>query len=114
MAVPFVPMLPALFDKMTTHVISQRFSAEEALEFFQSETKDLAQDVIGGHLVLSIEGQAMNSSEVYWSRLSPQRQTQWASLRTPPLGRWIHILNWLIRIPVCCRVIVSVRRLLGI
>ncbi|KAM5531272.1 hypothetical protein V8D89_015073 [Ganoderma adspersum] len=113
-AVPSVPVLPALFDKMTTHIVSQRFSAEEALEFFRCETEDLPRNVREAQLVLSFEGEAMDSSDVYWSRLSPQCQAQWAWLRTPPLGCWFHILNWLIQIPACCRVIVSVRRLLGI
>ncbi|KAI1794200.1 hypothetical protein LXA43DRAFT_1118910 [Ganoderma leucocontextum] len=114
MAVPSVPTLPALFDKMTTHVVSQRFSAEEALEFFRRETKDLPRNALEAHLILSVEGEAMYYSDVYWSRLSPQLQAQWASLRTPPLGCWFHILNRLMQIPICCRVIVSVRRLLGI
>ncbi|EJF65250.1 hypothetical protein DICSQDRAFT_152498 [Dichomitus squalens LYAD-421 SS1] len=113
-AVPFVTALPALFDKMTTHIVSQRFSAEEALAFFKASTKDLTQDALEASLELTMEYEPLYDSDVYWSRLPSELQARWICHRTPPLPRWFYVLNRLIQIPVCRRIILPVRRCLGI
>ncbi len=44
--IPRVPAFAVLFDKMTTRIISHRFTAEEALVFFQASTDDIGSDVL--------------------------------------------------------------------
>ncbi|KAI0363257.1 hypothetical protein BV20DRAFT_975879 [Pilatotrama ljubarskyi] len=51
-AVSTVPLLAPLFDRMTTHVISQRFTAEEALAFLDRIAADLPEDVCGTPVTL--------------------------------------------------------------
>ncbi|EJF65244.1 hypothetical protein DICSQDRAFT_124494 [Dichomitus squalens LYAD-421 SS1] len=113
-AVPLMPALPALFDKMTTHIVSQRFTAEEALKFLNDSAMDVPQDALEAPLELGMEYGAMFDSEVYWSRLPPGLQASWTDYRAPPLPRSFWILNWLIQIPIFRRVIVPGRRFLGI
>lgn len=44
--IPRVPAFAVLFDKMTTRIISHRFTAEEALILFQNSVHDLGPDVL--------------------------------------------------------------------
>ena len=42
-------MLAPLFDRMTTHDLTRRFTADEALEFFQNEYSQLTEEQLGCH-----------------------------------------------------------------
>ncbi len=111
-AVPMVPVLAALFDGMTTHVIQHRFSAQEALEVFMDNTESLSSDVLDTPVTLRTNYETMFDPEVYWSQLAPPLQAHWSRFRTPPLPRWWHVLNWLIQVPGCGSIIVFVRRII--
>ncbi len=113
-AVSSLPGLAALYDRMTTHIVSQRFTAEEAQAFLQSVMNRSPRDVLTVRLKLAPRYDAMSYSDVYWSKLSPQLQKSWSELRTPPTPFWSNILDWLIRFPTVCNLIVPVRRILGV
>lgn len=49
-----VPALAPLFDGMTTHVLSHRFTAQEALDFFKGNVKSQPQDVLDTPVTLRI------------------------------------------------------------
>ncbi|PIL33380.1 hypothetical protein GSI_04000 [Ganoderma sinense ZZ0214-1] len=112
-AVPMVPALAALFDGMTTHVVSRRFSAEEALDFFRSNIESPSQDVLDAPVALQIDYETMFHPELYWFKLAPQTQAHWSRFRAPPLPRWWHFLNWVMRFPVCARIVKLVWRIFG-
>ena len=48
-----VPALPALFDGMT--VLSRRFTAQEALEFFKANIESQPEDVLDAQVTLQID-----------------------------------------------------------
>ena len=50
-----IPALAPLFDGMTTHVLSRRFTAQEALEFFKSNIESPSQDVLDAPVTLQID-----------------------------------------------------------
>ena len=109
-----MPALAALFDAMTTHVQSQRFTAEEAWQFHSAQIANLPPSVLEAVAEPSLDWSAMADPNVYWSRLAPETQDHWSHFRAPPCSKWSDILNWLIGFPRCCRIIVSTRRILGI
>ncbi|KAI1794199.1 hypothetical protein LXA43DRAFT_164645 [Ganoderma leucocontextum] len=113
-AVSMVPALPALFDGMTTHVVTPRFSAQEALDFFMGNIESLSQDVLDAPVTLRIDYETMFDPEVYWSKLAPHLQADWSRFRMPPLPRSWHVLNWLIQVPGSGSIIYFVRRALQI
>ncbi|KAG6809441.1 hypothetical protein H0H92_000251, partial [Tricholoma furcatifolium] len=77
-----VPMLAPLFDKMLTHDIPRRFTAEQALHFLESEVyprTSLAQ------LSLGAEDSSSDSQRGRWEGLDPTFLDEWAAYRSPPL-----------------------------
>ncbi|RDX55194.1 hypothetical protein OH76DRAFT_1397576 [Lentinus brumalis] len=113
-AVPAVPALAALYDGMTTHVLSQRFTAQEAWQFFDTQVVNLPLDVLETTVQPSINWSARVDPDVYWSTLSPELQASWGHFRAPPCSIWSDLLNWFIGFPRCCQLIVFTRRVLGI
>ncbi|KAM5542890.1 hypothetical protein V8D89_003274 [Ganoderma adspersum] len=76
-AVTMVPALPALFDGMTTHVLSRRFSAQEALDFFKGNIESPPEDVLDAPVTLQIDYEAVFNSEL---ALEPISDTSTAAL----------------------------------
>ena len=111
---PAVPALAALFDAMTTHVQSRRFTAAEALQFYNTQVATVPSAVLDSVVEPHLDWSAMVNSDVYWSKLSPELQASWSHFRTPPCSIWSDILNWFIGFPRCCECIVFTRRVLGI
>ncbi|KAI0780198.1 hypothetical protein C8Q74DRAFT_1367958 [Fomes fomentarius] len=62
-AVSVVPSLAVLFDKMTTHVVAQRFTAEEARAFLRNEIGCLTPDLYPTPLKLSCNFGVLADSE---------------------------------------------------
>ena len=110
--VPAVPALVVLFDRMTTHVMDDRFTAEEAYDFFRDSTHRLPEDTLKTRLELVIGFDAMADSDVYWSKLSPPLQKTWARYRTPPLPWWAYLLDRVLSYKLGWRLVVFVRRVL--
>lgn len=110
-----VPALAPLFDGMTTHVLSHRFTAQEALDFFKGNVKSQPQDVLDTPVTLRIEYETMINPDLYWLKLAPSVQAHWSRFRAPPIPRWWFILNWLMdTIPGCGRLVGFICRILGI
>ena len=84
-------MLAPLFDKMTTHDLKRRFTAEEALEFFQNEYSELTEEQLGCRTYYDID----RSSFDCWDRIPPHLAVKWACHRTPPVPPSYPVLRWL-------------------
>ncbi|KAF7796730.1 hypothetical protein EIP86_007913 [Pleurotus ostreatoroseus] len=78
--VHYVPALAPLFDKMTNHLIPQRFTAEEAYAFFQETTKDLDQETLLKQVKLEFRHEF---DSAYWDQLPFDVQRKWDRYRTP-------------------------------
>ncbi|KAM5542806.1 hypothetical protein V8D89_003767 [Ganoderma adspersum] len=90
--VPIVPMLAPLFDRMTTHVISERFKAASALAFFEDATRQLPRDVLDMQVEVEPDWDYTDSG-VYWSKLPPDFCTTPGVYRTPPPSLARRLLN---------------------
>lgn len=88
-------MLAALFGKMTTHVVHERFTAAEALDFIHRIEKDITPEILQSPITLEQNYLAMNDPSLYWTRTSSEFQSAWSSHRPPPLSLRIRLLRWL-------------------
>ncbi|KAM5534035.1 hypothetical protein V8D89_012298 [Ganoderma adspersum] len=82
--VPIIPMLAPLFDQMTTHVISERYKAADALAFFEDATRQLPRDVLDTQVKLEPNWDCAEDSSVYWAKLPPEFCMAPGIYRTPP------------------------------
>ena len=99
---------------MTTHVITRRFTAEEAYNFFQETTSGVPEEVMKTPTPLELGFDAMVDSGVYWSKLSLQDRAVWASHRTPGPTWWWHVVHRALSIEPVWNMVVFVRRILQI
>ncbi|RPD59803.1 acid protease [Lentinus tigrinus ALCF2SS1-6] len=89
------PMLAPLFDKMTTHFISERFSAPEALEFLEYAVKT-------------------STKATYWSTLSPSFHVSWGAYKMPPLSWTYYVLDHIVDYRVGWKLLTFLQRVVGI
>ena len=112
--VPVVPALAALFDRMTTHVVDDRFTAEEAYQFFQVTTAYIPDDARKTPVSLVLNFDGMVDAGVYWSKLSASDQMVWGRHRTPPRPWWMRMLGRIMRYDFGFEFVSFVRRILRI
>ena len=84
-------MLVPLFDRMTTHDLTRRFTADEALEFFQNEYSQLTKEQLGCHTYYD----SNRSSSECWDLIPRHLAEKWACHRTPPVPLSYPVLRWL-------------------
>ena len=84
-------MLAPLFDRMTTHDLTRRFTADEALDFFQNEYSTLREEQLNRPVTPDRGG----SSFDYWDHMPPYLAEKWAHHRTPPVPLSYPVLRWL-------------------
>ena len=93
-------MLALLFDRMTTHVKSQRFRAQEALLFFENMMKDTPQNVLKQEIALQPSWDTLSEdSNIYWSRLPSAFSTVWRLYKTPSLSLLDRALYGFVQLP---------------
>ncbi len=110
--VPAVPFLAPLFDKMTTHVKSQRFKAVDALAFFEASAQQLASHVLEQQIELNPDWATVEDSTLYWSKLPPHFSTTWAVYRTPPPSRVDRLLDFVASYAIGWKTLRALRRIL--
>ncbi|KAI0745692.1 hypothetical protein C8Q76DRAFT_704559 [Earliella scabrosa] len=107
-----MPALAALFDMMTTHVYEQRFTAQEAQAFLRNQASHLTSEDLVTPIELAPRWEALENTDVYWSRVAPHLQDTWQHFRSPGTPRYADFLAWFMGLPTCHRFIASVRRFL--
>ena len=95
---------------MTTWVVPQRFTAEEALEFLNNATADLSKEVLAAPVILEI----INHDNEHWEKLSPEAYKIWSRFKTPPVTWWSNVLEWLLQYKPTRYIIVTARRILNV
>ncbi|KAI0780201.1 hypothetical protein C8Q74DRAFT_1263745 [Fomes fomentarius] len=113
-AVAVVPSLAMLYDRMTTHVISQRFTAEEARMFLQDELRRLAPDICATPLDLKVNFNVLENSEMYRSMVPVHLKARWYEFRTPPRSLGSTMLDHLMGYPTLRKIIILTRRIIGV
>ena len=106
-------MLAPMFDKMTTHILPQRFSAAEAYEFFSALMQELPDSTLNMQVTIAADLEALRSN-AYWERLSPEFCERWAEYRTPRISNTAWLLDRVVSYPLGRRLITSLRRNLHI
>ncbi|KAF8589797.1 hypothetical protein K439DRAFT_1628319 [Ramaria rubella] len=92
--VPFVPLLAPLLDGMTTHIISRRFTAHEALSFCEFICDSLSLH----ELQLSLPRDSVRSPiDDHWESLPKDFIVTWGSYRVPQPSFLTRVLRWLSR-----------------
>ncbi len=109
-----MPQLAPLFAQMTTHSIDQRFTAAEALAFFQDHFGNLPDNVLATPVVLTLNFEPLNDPEVYWSLLSAEDSERWEGFRVPRRSWFQRLLQRVAETQVGWRLLRAVRRLLHI
>ncbi|KAI9068263.1 hypothetical protein FKP32DRAFT_1672349, partial [Trametes sanguinea] len=94
-AVPALPGLAALFDRMTDYCPPRRMTAQEALQWFEEMIAQQPPACLDANVALECKIQAMCNDDYYWSKLSEVEQLRWRSYRTPPRPLWRRLLGWI-------------------
>lgn len=80
---------------MTTHVVSQRFTASEALVFYDEHLAHLSEEVLKTSIVAEPSFDPLNDPDLYWGQLGTGDRERWSQYRVPPTP-WSHrFLLWL-------------------
>ena len=79
-----VPFLAPLFDKMTSHAVAERFSAEEALHFIERAKSEIPDTDLHTAFIGTKNAWDMGFNGTYWNLLSPQFRARWVSYVSPP------------------------------
>lgn len=109
-----VPQLAPLLAKMSTHVVESRFTAAEALDFFNKHLGQLPEHLQASPVVLEPSFEVLRDPELYWSILSPDNLCIWQEYRVPPRS-WIQrLLTWFGRNRMAWNLLRLVRRFLYI
>ncbi|RPD68639.1 hypothetical protein L226DRAFT_548493 [Lentinus tigrinus ALCF2SS1-7] len=107
------PMLAPLFDKMTTHFISERFSAPEALEFLEYAVKTSTKATYALPVTLAMDWECLRNSGRYWSTLSPSFHVSWGAYKTPPLSWTYYVLDHIADYRVGWKLLTFLQRVVG-
>ena len=86
-------MLAPLFDRMLTHDLKRRFTADEALEFFQNEYSELTEQQL--NRLTYPHPYEEGSGFDCWDRIPPHLAEKWACHRTPPVPPSYPVLRWI-------------------
>ncbi|KAI0769464.1 hypothetical protein BD413DRAFT_477830 [Trametes elegans] len=113
-AVSAVPLLAPLFDKMTTHVLSQRFTAEEALDFLDFISSQLPEGACDSDLALEPDWMCVACPDRYWSLIPPEFRSRWSHCKSPELSWFQLILDWFSSFPIGWRLLCNLRKILRI
>ncbi|KAI0070465.1 hypothetical protein K474DRAFT_793430 [Panus rudis PR-1116 ss-1] len=112
-AIPKIPLLAPLFDKMTTHIIHERFTAREALSFFLNEIQTSLSDELLDEPVM-LGSAPICHVGLCWKDLSPEFCTRWSSYRTPPIPWYDRVLDWVVTFQLGWRLVRYIRHTLNI
>lgn len=112
--VPTIPLLAPLFDKMTTHVVAERFTAIEAADFIDLAIASVAEPALATPFTLRTEWESFENPDLYWARTTPEFRDHWAHFRAPKLPRISLLLMRLLESPKGWPLLCFVRRMLRV
>ncbi|KAI0675107.1 kinase-like domain-containing protein [Trametes maxima] len=112
--VPTIPALAPLFARMTTHVLSERFTAAESLEFFDSMIwQELSETERSRPLGLEFTWTDVRYPDIYWSKLSISDRTRWKDYQVPPKSLGRRVLEWLTYPDFVFAIVSAIRRVIS-
>ncbi|KAF8909768.1 hypothetical protein CPB84DRAFT_1765442 [Gymnopilus junonius] len=107
-----IPMLAPLLDRMTTRNLQRRFTAFEALHFFEAMYSQLTEDDLGQLVETRFE--FMELDLLYdeydrWKRVPKAFAEKWDAYREPPIPWTTKTLRAICRKPWMCHVVPWIR-----
>ena len=111
--VPRFPLLAPLFDKMTTSVVSQRFTAEDALSFFEYAVSQLSDEERHSTFTLDQNSMMLGQTGTYWTLLPASFHARWKGYKSPPLHWGMRVLHHVTEWDITWRVARFVREHIG-
>ena len=106
-------LLAPLFDKMTTSVISQRFTAEDALNFLERAVSQLSDEERSSTFILDQNSMRLGRTGTYWALLTPLFRTSWKEYQSPSTHWGKRILHYVTDWDLVWHVMCFVRKHLG-
>ena len=106
-------MLAPLLDKMTTHVVSQRFTSDEASTFLTEVIQRLPDTIRHSRVTLAVDFSHL-ASNTYWQQVPTGFVEIWKEYREPAESCRVEILKRGFRYPLGRRFIFWLRRALCI
>ena len=88
-------MLAPLFDRMTTHIISERFTANEAYDFCEMIRMAYSNEDLEISVSPLLRGHDNQANPRYWDQLDSAFVAKWSFHRTPPKSIWFTVCLWL-------------------
>lgn len=86
--IPIIPLLAPLFDKMTTNVVSRRFSARDALIFLEEAIRPLPAST----LAEEVEDACIDDRNRLYDLMPTRLSELWGPYKTPQLS-WMRRLT---------------------
>jgi hypothetical protein len=105
---PQIPMLAPFLDKMVTRNIPLRFSATEALQFFETFLLEIPENVMNH--VLPKKSVVSGYEWDRWEGLPLEFIKRWESYREPPLPLSTSVLRWICSFQRMMFIVPAVRR----
>ncbi|KAF9000487.1 hypothetical protein BDQ17DRAFT_1427171 [Cyathus striatus] len=93
--IPVIPMFAPLIDKMITRNIRDRFTAPEALQFFEQMQSQLTEAQLSTPFSDNEDSLTYETRD-HWKGLPDDFVKQWAHYKAPPLPLFAKILRYLI------------------
>ncbi|KAL1942060.1 hypothetical protein VTO73DRAFT_6590 [Trametes versicolor] len=107
--IPVVPLLAPMLGKMTTHIFEERWTAEDALAFFNEILAGLSPAALDSSVVCQYDYDTLDNPDIYWNQLTPELQLKWKAYRPSPRSWTRRVLRWLISTDVGCAIVPRVR-----
>ncbi|CAA7265454.1 unnamed protein product [Cyclocybe aegerita] len=104
----YAPLLAPLLDRMTTHRLQERFTAEQALRYLEEAYAEITED----ELSKEMEPEPMpicEDSRDLWVDVPPHLAARWSSHRQPALPLRQKFLRWLCRYPTMQHLVLLAR-----
>lgn len=98
-----------MLGKMTTHIPEERWSAEDALTFFNEILAGLFPVALDSSVACQWDYDTLDNPDLYWNHLTPEFQLKWKAYRSPPRSWTRRVLRWLISTDVGCAIVPRVR-----
>ncbi|PPQ78844.1 hypothetical protein CVT25_010630 [Psilocybe cyanescens] len=103
-----LPILAPLLDRMTTWDLERRFTASEALHFFEERLSEITKDQLQLQVDKDTDPQYYDEYD-RWTGLSPDFVEKWKAYRTPPLPWHMRFLRRICQVPYISHIVPRTR-----
>ena len=107
-----VPGLAALFDRMTDHSPTRRYTAEQSLMLFNEILSSIPKETFEARFTAKSNKEAGLNDDYCWSKLSAEERSAWERYRSPRPPFFHHVLDFITDFTIGFKLVAFVRRLI--